>query len=77
MSKRDCCIEILSKVHKHLKTEEKQESEVQGIKESVMASTEKEDLGSDGESDTSVLNISLLTLRMRALEINLKIVGKN
>ncbi|XP_069187190.1 uncharacterized protein [Procambarus clarkii] len=69
--------EILSTVHKHLKAEEKQESEAQITKESeVVASTEKEDKGSDGESDTGELNISFLTVKMRTLEINREIEWK-
>ncbi|XP_069188295.1 uncharacterized protein [Procambarus clarkii] len=73
----DSRVEILSKVHKHLKAGERQESEAQSTKESeVLASTEKEDKGRDGESDAGELNISFLTVKMRALEINREIEWK-
>ncbi|XP_069192197.1 arginine and glutamate-rich protein 1-like [Procambarus clarkii] len=73
----DSRVEILSKVHKHLKAGEKQESEAQDTKESeVVAATEKEDKGSDGESNAGKLNISFLTVKMRALEINREIEWK-
>ncbi|XP_069170124.1 trichoplein keratin filament-binding protein-like [Procambarus clarkii] len=69
-------VEILSKVPKHLKAREKQESEAQSTKESEVASTEKEDKGSDGESDAGELNISFLIVKMRTLEINREIEWK-
>ncbi|XP_069188285.1 caldesmon-like [Procambarus clarkii] len=48
----DSRVEILSKVHRHLKAEEKQESEALGTKENEeVASAEKEDKGSDIGSD--------------------------
>ncbi|XP_069182131.1 zinc finger protein 92-like [Procambarus clarkii] len=73
----DSRVEILSKVHKHLKAGEKQESEAQDTKESeVVAAIEKEDKGSDGESNAGKLNISFLTVKMRALEINREIEWK-
>ncbi|XP_069157058.1 myb-like protein X [Procambarus clarkii] len=52
-----------SEVHKHLKAEEKKESEAHSIKEGEeMASTDKEGKSSDVESDESELDISLLTI---------------
>ncbi|XP_069191394.1 uncharacterized protein [Procambarus clarkii] len=51
----DSRVENLSKVHKHLTAEEKQESEAQITKESEeVASTEKEDKGSDIDSDADL-----------------------
>ncbi|XP_069181863.1 uncharacterized protein [Procambarus clarkii] len=73
----DSRVEILSKVHKHLKAEEKKESEAHSIKEGEeMASTEKEGKSSDVESDESELDISLLTVKMRELEIHREIEWK-
>ncbi|XP_069182973.1 calponin homology domain-containing protein DDB_G0272472-like [Procambarus clarkii] len=72
----DSSVEILSKVHKHLKAGEKQKSETQSVKESEIASTEKEDKVSDSESDAGELNISFLTVKMRTLEINREIEWK-
>ncbi|XP_069192254.1 uncharacterized protein [Procambarus clarkii] len=73
----DSRVEILSKVHRHLKAEEKQEGGAPSRKEGEeIASTEKEDKGSDVDSDAGELNISFLTVKMRALEINREIEWK-
>ncbi|XP_069179064.1 trichohyalin-like [Procambarus clarkii] len=73
----DSRVEILSKVHKHLKAEEKKESEAHSIKEGEeIASTEKEGKGSDVESGENELDISLLTVKMRELEIHCEIEWK-
>ncbi|XP_069162850.1 zinc finger MYM-type protein 6-like [Procambarus clarkii] len=58
-------------------TGKKQESEAQSTKESeVVAITEKKDKGTDIESDAGELNISFLTVKMHALEINREIEWK-
>ncbi|XP_069195558.1 uncharacterized protein [Procambarus clarkii] len=73
----DSRVEILSKVHRHLKAEEKQEGGTPSTREGEeIASTEKEDKGSDVDSDAGELNISFLTVKMRALEINREIEWK-
>ncbi|XP_069187429.1 uncharacterized protein [Procambarus clarkii] len=67
----DSRVEILSKVHRHLKAEEKQEDEAQGIKESEeVASTEKEDKGSDIDSDAGPKFPSMIYVSYKKSKMN-------